>query len=154
MDKDKSLESKFFWINVIKLKRVKPIEVMGSFGEGFLRQVRPIHNTIIASEDTITLTISRENYLEIINTLIGRMQDKVQFFKELFPSLKDDKVSKLAYYFGEVHFERGDSIYTEGDSVDHLLLLKSGDVKLSKTVSLPEDRKLKEKIEKLYINTP
>lgn len=36
-----SLATKFYWINVVKFKRVKPVNEKEYFGEGFARQNRP-----------------------------------------------------------------------------------------------------------------
>jgi len=149
--------NKLFLGGVLTLKRVKEIGPSGYFGESFHRNLRPKDDTFIASEEVHLLTISREDYQNILRELIIRVKEKVDFFLSIFPDINKEYVTKFSYYFHENQYLKGEVIIKEGDPSSNLLLIRSGDVKLIKTVEVnqanPRNPKKVQNLMNLFVPT-
>jgi len=152
--KNEDKRNKLFLADIPRIQRVKDITAGQYFGESFNRNLRPKDDTIIAVEDVQVLTITREDYQKILKELIIRVRDKVEFFLQVFPNFRKEYIARFSYYFSECQYQKGDIIMEEGGPSNTLFLLKSGEVKLVKTIEIDNTNpKESSKLENLFLRT-
>jgi hypothetical protein len=99
------------------------------FGE--LALIRDIERggTIIANSDLICLTLNKEDYSQVCSSTIKSESEKNIFFEKIFSRhLNKSSIIEIQHCFREVFLNRGTRIFREGDVIDKIWLVKSGDV--------------------------
>jgi hypothetical protein len=99
------------------------------FGE--LALIRDIERrgTIIANSNLICLTLNKEDYSQICSSTIKSESEKNVFFEKIFSRhLSKSSIIEIQHCFREVFLNRGTRIFEEGEVIDKIWLVKSGDV--------------------------
>jgi len=118
-----------------KFKRVCELKPGNYFGEAFLDFERTDEEMVISTEEIHLLTISRQDYEIVLKELLSRVNDKVNFFCKLFPQVNPQISTGFCYYFKEENYKKGQTIFHQGDPADTFFIVRSGEIKLTKTVA-------------------
>jgi len=74
------------------------------------------------------LNFTKDDYRHIFNKRIACIAERKKFLEFIFPNLSLELISKISYYLKEREFGGYETIYNEGDTPDHIYLLRSGEV--------------------------
>jgi Fe-S-cluster-containing hydrogenase component 2/thioredoxin reductase len=108
------------------------------FGEMSLISGRPRQGDAIVGEDCILIETPRRIMVKLMNSNkdVGRGIDQIFIVRALQtafrPNLEIEKLAQIADQVEEGHFKAGEAIFSEGEEGDHLHLIRSGTVVLSR----------------------
>ena len=117
-----------------------------SFGELALISDRLRSTTVQAKENSIFLVLNKKNFIKILGNLAEKKLNSItQFMTGLSYFYDWSKVSllKLAYFLQLKTYNRWQFLYHEGDFIDGIYFIKSGEVTLSKKKQLVEQNSQK-----------
>lgn len=110
------------------------------FGELALRNSKPRTFSVLAREDTHVLSLERQDYHQAFGlSQENSLEEKIAFLMKnpIFALWTQSAVRRLSYFFREKQYLRKQVVFKAGSEVTEVLLVKSGEVKLSQAVSLP-----------------
>lgn len=113
------------------------------FGEVALLEKKPRSCSIICREDVLLATISSEDQIDVLEAQDRqKLQDKIDFFKQvsLFHNSMDEDVAYFTYQFGERSYLNGEQLQKEGEEMTELQLIKSGEVRIERTISIKDKK--------------
>ena len=144
VSKSPEIKQRCFTMGAVRVRCTRTYQPGDYFGENFFKQHQFKENYIIAvaSEEVHLAVMSREDYKSIIDELASRPNNKLQFFQKVFPSFEEDCVNRFSQYFYKRRFEKGETIYSQGEPATNLFLLQDGDVRLFKETQLPVKKHL------------
>ena len=109
----------------------KDINIIGNgltFGELGLIFHKPRTGTVISSEESYILSLSKDHYYEIFHTQIQDILIKVACINQIFIGLSHITIAKLSYRAEENFFSLNEKIYEEGDAASSFYFIRSGEV--------------------------
>ena len=103
------------------------------FGELSLLSNKPRAATAITVEKTVLLVCDKKTYNENVKEQEKyRLDKKVQYLKNhVLTGVDSGKAMKLSYFFKEIVFKKGKSLFEEDDPLTHLYLIRKGRVWVS-----------------------
>ncbi|OMJ79757.1 hypothetical protein SteCoe_20143 [Stentor coeruleus] len=107
------------------------------FGEFALLQHQPRIASIQCVVKTELAVLTKENYLNIIGKAESkRMEDQIRFLKcfSIFKNWTKGNIMKISYFFKEKTYTRKTVIFHEGDKASEIILIKSGELEISKSM--------------------
>lgn len=126
----------------LDLQEVSVLKAGSYFGELALLNDAPRTATIVCREDCEFAVLSREDFKEILaRHTLWQVGEDIKFFSALplFATSTTRAISTLIYHFKILKLQRNKVIFKEGDEATHLFIIKKGEVRISKTVSvMPE----------------
>lgn len=109
------------------------------FGELALTDRRPRAASILAKSDCHLAVLDKISYNRILASLLKQKRmDLIDFLQTqaLFKTWTRGSLLKLSYCFEEKTYKKGRIIYMEDQVMEHLYLLKEGEVKISKNIKI------------------
>lgn len=123
------------------LKSVATTKKGDAFGELSLLTNKPRAATIKAKTMTHCATLNRDDYEKIILPIEEKkLNDRINFLRG-FPFLQHlskQTVSKMTYSIKEVEFNRGNTVYHEGEKANGIYLVYNGEFKVYKRLEIKE----------------
>lgn len=136
-------ETKIGKFNINVLKMVSIVEKGASFGELALINNKPRAATIQASAPVIWAVLTRKSYETIIKPIEERiLNEKIGFLKS-FPFLQHlskQTLSKLTYTVEEFKYNRGNTVYNEGDKSEGVYLIYKGEFQIYKRLDILQNK--------------
>jgi cGMP-dependent protein kinase len=106
------------------------------FGEMALLLEEPRHANVIAMEEVTTLTLNREQFVQLLGPLRDLLdrQMRIRVLKSvpLLSSLSDDELDTIAHALRVVVYSDGDVIIQHGEEGTSFFIINEGDVKCTK----------------------
>ncbi|CAD8056497.1 unnamed protein product [Paramecium primaurelia] len=121
------------------LQKVGEINSGESFGEIALTKQVPRTATIVAAEDTHFATVTRDQFNKLLSAYYEAQQKmNIGFLSKvaIFSDWNDQMLNQLYYHFKQEEKKLFQIIYKENENANHIYLLKSGEVELSKFIDL------------------
>ena len=78
------------------------------------------------------LSLSREDYIDVITKLLKQSSEKTKLFNSIFSKFHENYIQDFAGHFAQKHFKKGDVIFLQNEKPSKLYLLSTGDVTLFK----------------------
>lgn len=100
------------------------------FGELALMNSKPRAATIVALSPCHTGVLVKKDYQSIIGRAMKKNIDSIKDFLKQICSLQhltNNTLQKLSYYIKEIKTPRGHVVFKEGDEVDGIFLVRSGE---------------------------
>jgi len=138
---DPDAEDTCFFEGKLRFKRRREFKEGDCLGEHFFREHKPNEKLLIATKELHVLTISKEDYAQVLSYFYEKNAEKAEFFTGVFPFLSEDVVRSFSYRFKEKVFHKGEKIYSDGENALQVYFLKSGNVQLVKTIEAPSKSK-------------
>lgn len=128
-------------------KRVQRCTRGMSFGELALQNAHARRSaSVYAQEETTLLCISREDYnLHLRDIQQREWESQMVILRRvtLLDSLSGEELTRIIYALKPQSRQRGEKIFSQGDSLDKVRLISTGDVKLMHTMSVAESTQQK-----------
>lgn len=115
---------------------IKTLNKHTCFGEMALISSMPRNASIIATEDTFLLSLSESNFKQIFKATISTQLIKNNFFDMIFYGLSKTQIINLQYVFTEKNIERNKVIFKEGDPIDNIYIIRTGQIGIYKKISV------------------
>ncbi|OMJ67846.1 hypothetical protein SteCoe_34895 [Stentor coeruleus] len=115
------------------------------FGEFSLLHNQPRIASIQCLTKTEVATLTKENYLNIIGKAESkRMEDQIRFLKSfsIFKKWSKGNIMKISYFFKEKTYTRKTVIFHEGDNANEIILIKTGELEISKSIQTPTKNRI------------
>ncbi|CAG9330882.1 unnamed protein product [Blepharisma stoltei] len=130
-------------IEVEQLQEVSVLYEGDSFGELALISDRPRAASVQALERSFLAVLNKSDFKKILGVVTEkRMNQKIKFFQSIpmFSSWTKIALVKFSYYFEFTVVKNKQYLYKEGDPVEFVYFIKSGEVRLTKknTENLPD----------------
>ena len=125
------LPPNYYTNGVLKFRGIKTLGAGFYFGELALTNDKPRAATILATEDTHFVSLTKKDYKAIFDTQINKMKAKLEFFSNLFEGCSMESIVKFSYSFYEKHCRYGQKIFSQGDMPTELHLIKVGEVQVN-----------------------
>ena len=117
------------------------------FGEKAITDevLRPRKSTIKAKEDCSFITLEREHYQLIMESIVQELNIQANFLGDI-PLFKNTGWTKrmlqnMVKGFSKHHYRRNHVIYKEGDCCDEVFVIRAGEVKCTKIVKMASNNK-------------
>jgi CRP-like cAMP-binding protein len=116
----------------VKASLFKEIPFGGtSFGELSLQLEKPRQATVfVKSKNASLIVLSKHNYKRVLDSDLRQQNElavaKIRQF-ELFKQITKLKLNNLRYYFHEKSIKRGSYLYRQGDSINGVFCILSGE---------------------------
>jgi cAMP-dependent protein kinase regulator len=123
------------------LSAVSNVKGGDSFGELSLIFNKPRAATIMAKVRTHAASLNRTDYDKIIKPIEEKkLNAKINFLKSypFLSHLSRQTLGKLPHNVSEITFNRGNTVYREGDKADGLFLVYKGEFKIYKRLEIKE----------------
>ena len=138
---DLSFEEKLLFLNQAKegqyfdqgVPIFKDINIIGNgltFGELGLIFNKPRTSTVISSEESYFLSLSKDDYYEIFDAQIQDIRTKVTYISQLFSGLSYVTIAKISYGTEEKICTINEKIYEENDEANYFFFIRSGEVRV------------------------
>ena len=122
-----------------KFEEVCRLRTGGSFGELAIIKDQPRSATVQCTQPTHFATLYKNDYLRILGQMSSRrLEELINFFNSLpiFEGWTKRNLIKLTYYFRTVKYKRNQIIFTEGEAAESVFIVRTGEIELSKTISV------------------
>ncbi|CAI2386845.1 unnamed protein product [Moneuplotes crassus] len=137
-------ETKIGKFKIRLLNMINKIEKGASFGELALINNKPRAATIQAFTSVTCAVLTRKNYESIIKPIEERiLNEKIGFLKS-FPFLQHlskQTLSRLTYTIDEYRYNRGNTVYNEGDKSKGVYLIYKGEFQIYKRLDILKNKK-------------
>lgn len=141
-----SEKSKFKYLKINLILEVVQLGKGASFGELSLLEDKPRAATILCLENTRFATLDKEPFNKVIGRMLRKKFAKDVEFISKFPFLKGltrKTKTKICYPMETRTFVRGQTLYNEGDPVENILFLESGEFETTKNVYVKKNKENK-----------
>ena len=130
------LKDKFFAGEILRVKTERNFALGDYFGEDMFidEKARAKSFMAVSSEEVHLLVITRKSFNIVMAEIEKKSHEKANFFMDLFPSYDQPTLRKFAYNFSEKEFKNNDVIFSQGEKVEEVYVLKYGDIRLIKEV--------------------
>ena len=115
---------------IAKFKKIRTMGAGSYFGEIALSTDKPRTASVISSEDTHLVSLTKSNYRAIFDASIRNLAKKASFFATFFSNCGKELISKFSYVFQERMYNYGQIFYMEGEPLNGVFLIKSGQVQV------------------------
>ena len=118
-----------------EMKEVSQLKEGDNFGELALINDKPRAASIMCKEFCIMAYLSKSEFSRILGKEALRVLEEKALYLQtlpLFSSIPKTLIMKLSYYFTELFYQKGQSVYSVGNKADFVYFVKSGEFKLSK----------------------
>jgi CRP-like cAMP-binding protein len=130
-----------------KLIQVRELGVGSSFGDLALLRKKPRAATIIANTEHITLAeVDFNSYFQLLNEIeLDRINRFIAFSRcyQIFNDIPKSYLERFYYLYEQRNYKKGQIIFREGDKLDGIYFIKSGEFLLSKK-KIPKMNKIKD----------
>lgn len=128
--------NKYLTKGVFHLLFERTLEAGLIFGELGLTRHGVRQRTIICKEDCEFATISKDNFLEILNLVKERRRrDKINFVElNMFPDANREANYCVAEKMRKMKAIKGQKIYQDGDPADKVYLIREGEITVTRTL--------------------
>ena len=119
------------------LVQVATLDAGATFGELSLLNNETRAATIKTKTSVALAILYKDDYARILSAQNdGQLKEKVKFLRSfpLFGDWSQLALSKLTYFFLELSYKRGETLFREGDSVREVYFIKSGEFELRKMI--------------------
>ena len=116
---------------VMKIKPVKTLTAPCIFGDEFFQEKKSRENMAIALVNTTLLIFTEESYRKILHDRDTLIKRRKNFFSMYFKSVNKNAVEILAQYMEPINMKIGKKIYNQGDEIDALYFIGSGEIKVN-----------------------
>ncbi|EAR98388.2 cyclic nucleotide-binding domain protein (macronuclear) [Tetrahymena thermophila SB210] len=122
----------FFDENIFKYFHASNLGEGRVFGDLGILTKKPRAATIVCNEDCYFGVLNVEDYSKILmEQKKKKMQKGIKFLASTINiSLSIEKMAKISQFFEKRQFASGERIYEEGDQVQHIYIIKRGEVEL------------------------
>jgi CRP-like cAMP-binding protein len=110
-----------------------------SFGELALINSKPRSASILAKTDCHFAALDKGNYNRLLaSQMKQKRNDLVEFLQTqvLFQNWTKGSILKISYCFEEKILKKNQFVFKEGDKVEHLYIVRKGEVKLSRNLKI------------------
>jgi CRP-like cAMP-binding protein len=121
----------------MEMKEIIKFKSGSSFGDLALIDNKPRAASIRTLETCHFAVLDRSNYQRILASIMKQKKMELVDFlqtQSIFKSFTKGSLAKLSYCFEEKNFGKDFILFHEGNKVDFLYLVKSGEVKLTKKI--------------------
>ena len=126
-------------IEMMWFKSVNTLVAGDHFGELALQYHTGRGATIVTTQDTSLATLSQADYTQILGKEQRRQQKgKVAELRNyrIFSKLRPNIIAKLQHYMELKEFQRGQSVYKEGDpQINHVYFTINGEFEVTKSIT-------------------
>ena len=132
LDKIKNIEN-FYTDGILNVKLDRQLKRGYIFGELGLLYRKTRAATIICNQDTEFAVATKTDFYYILALVKDqKRQKKIQFFTlSIFSGFEKYTVNDILYLFSKKKFLNKDKIFIQGDEVDHVYLIKKGEIQLT-----------------------
>ncbi|KAL4478319.1 hypothetical protein ABPG72_009555 [Tetrahymena utriculariae] len=126
----------FFDENIFKYFHVSNLGEGRVFGDLGILTKKPRAATIVCNEDCYFGVLNVEDYSKILmDQKKKKMQKGIKFLASTINiSLSIEKMAKISQFFEKRLFASGERIFEEGDQVQHIYIIKRGEVELFRKI--------------------
>ena len=124
------MPSNYYVNGVLKFKGIKVLGAGFYFGDLALTNDKPRAATILATEDTHFVSLTKKDYKAIFDTQIKKMKAKLDFFSSIFEGCSMESIVKFSYAFYERNYKYGQKIFSQSEMPNELNLIKTGEVQV------------------------
>ena len=121
---------------VMKIKPFKILNAPCTFGEEFFNDKKTRETLAIALVNTKLLIFNEEAYQKILHDRENFIKRRRTFFMTYFKFANKNAAEILAQYMEPVNVKVGKRIYNEGDELDALYFIESGEIKVTKHLNI------------------
>lgn len=132
LEEFKRYPKSYFIGGVLKVKFLKYLYAGDYCGLRALTENSLRNRAVIADEDCHCMSLSREDFLKILEKEKELNADKIEFFRKMFDKFETRRVMKFSLLWNCQTLNKGDTVFQQGEASDHLFALAHGDVVLSK----------------------
>ena len=125
---NQSKEGQYFYQGMPVFKDINTLKEGLTFGELGLIFNKPRTSTVIASEESYMLSLSKEDYYKIFDGQIKDTLAKVRYIGQMFCGLSQIAIAKISYEAEIKDYRINEKIFEEGDEADYFYFIKSGEV--------------------------
>jgi len=138
VDKKPEMERKYYAEEILRADQVMTLTTGDYFGESFCvpNHPRSKYMFAVSSPEAHLLTLTKEDYNEIIKQLEKRNSKKFEAFMKLFPSFEKEKIQRFAEHFSQKSFQADEVIYYQGAPSQDLYIVQSGEVQLLRKTAI------------------
>ncbi len=132
LEEFKRYPKSYFIGGVLKVKFLKYLYAGDYCGLRALTENSLRNRAVIADEECHCMSLSREDFLKIMEKEKELNADKIEFFRKMFDKFETRRVMKFSLLWNCQTLNKGDTVFQQGEPSDNLFALAHGDVVLSK----------------------
>jgi CRP-like cAMP-binding protein len=129
---------KKYWLKGFTFKKICNVGHNFSFGELALINDSPRAATIVCNEYAELLSLNKKDFGQIFAAILATEEEKNIFFMEFFAKrITHSEIIDILYKFESEIYHRGQTIFKEGDLVDYIFIMATGQIQVSSNVKSP-----------------
>jgi len=136
------MKRKYYTEDILRAEKVKTLTTGDYFGESLCVANHPKSNYmyVVSSSEAHLLTLSKEDYHQVMRQLESRNYKKLEAFIKLLPSFEKEEIQRFSEYFSQKSFQADEVIYFQGASAQDFYIVQSGEVQLLRKLTESRER--------------